>query len=125
MALAALSLWLYEAEDIDGLDLQALWGKAVKRHSVFTEVPGTHLYASFTHLYGHAAGYHSYVWSLVIARDVFSAFQKAGLLDEATARRSCSATWRASERPRRSRGARTRVPARRPGDRSTPVTWIP
>ena len=31
--------------------------------------------------------YYTYLWSLVIAKDLLSEFQRTGLLDEATARR--------------------------------------
>ena len=43
--------------------------------------------ASFGHLNGYSAMYYTYMWSMVIAKDMFSAFQKAGVLDPATALR--------------------------------------
>lgn len=52
-------------------------------------LPGGHFYAGFGHLTGYGACYYTYQWSLVIARDLLSAFRAApgGLMDPAIARR--------------------------------------
>ena len=52
-------------------------------------LPGGHFYAGFGHLTGYGACYYTYQWSLVIARDLLSAFREApgGLMDPAVARR--------------------------------------
>jgi thimet oligopeptidase len=42
---------------------------------------------AFTHLAGYAAAYYTYRWSIVIADDMFTEFQKNGLRDPATATR--------------------------------------
>lgn len=39
---------------------------------------------SFGHLNGYSAIYYTYMWSLVISKDMFSRFDKAGILDKAT-----------------------------------------
>ena len=44
-------------------------------------MPGTHLQASFGHLDGYSACYYTYMWSLVIAKDLFSRFDPSDLLD--------------------------------------------
>ncbi len=50
-------------------------------------VPGTHFEASFGHLGGYTSAYYTYMWSQVIAKDLFSAFDPADLLEPAVARR--------------------------------------
>jgi thimet oligopeptidase len=42
---------------------------------------------SFGHLDGYSAVYYTYEWSLVIAKDMFSAFNKDNLLDPVVAKR--------------------------------------
>jgi thimet oligopeptidase len=42
---------------------------------------------AFSHLSGYAAAYYTYRWSIVIADDMFTEFQKNGLRDAATAAR--------------------------------------
>jgi thimet oligopeptidase len=54
----------------------------------FPHLEGTHFEASFGHLHGYSAMYYTYMWSLVIAKDVLSRFG-VDLMDSATA-----ATWR-------------------------------
>ncbi|MEE4196338.1 MAG: M3 family metallopeptidase [Bacteroidales bacterium] len=44
----------------------------------------THFEAGFGHLNGYAAGYYSYLWALVFAEDMFSAFLENGILDKPT-----------------------------------------
>ncbi len=49
---------------------------------------GIHPLASFGHLMGgYDAGYYGYLWSEVYARDMYSQFEKAGVLDPALGRR--------------------------------------
>ncbi len=50
-------------------------------------VPNTHMQTSFGHLDGYSAVYYTYMWSLVIAKDMFSAFDRNNLLDPKVARR--------------------------------------
>ncbi len=52
-----------------------------EKYSPYDYVEGTHFYASFGHLYGYSAIYYTYMWSLVIANDMFSKFQKYGLMN--------------------------------------------
>ena len=41
---------------------------------MFRYVEDTHMFAGFGHLDGYSSGYYTYMWSLVIAKDLFSAF---------------------------------------------------
>ena len=44
-------------------------------------LPDTHFHAAFGHLDGYSSGYYTYMWSLVIAKDLFSAFDRENLYD--------------------------------------------
>ena len=57
------------------------------RYDLFDYVPGTHFHASFGHLGGYSSAYYTYMWSLVIAKDLFSAFDRSDLLAPEVARR--------------------------------------
>ncbi len=81
---AALSYELH-ARDPKGLDLVTFMKDVDKRYSPFPYVPGTYEYASFGHLEGYSSMYYTYQWSLVMAKDIFTRFAKAGLLDRPTA----------------------------------------
>ena len=86
MFYAALSLHYY-SEQPSKLDLLEDMVRLQNDYSPFQYVPDTHFYASFGHLYGYAAAYYTYMWSLVIAMDMFSEFEKSGLRDTAMAMR--------------------------------------
>lgn len=45
---------------------------------------GTHFICAFTHLNGYGANYYGYLWSKVFAQDMFSVFQKNGVMDTNT-----------------------------------------
>ncbi len=51
-------------------------------HAPFAE--GTHFIYAFDHLSGYGANYYGYLWSKVYAQDIFSVFEKHGVLDQAT-----------------------------------------
>lgn len=48
---------------------------------------GTAFQAAFTHLTGYAAGYYGYLWSEVYAQDMFSVFEKNGILNKTIGKR--------------------------------------
>jgi thimet oligopeptidase len=52
--------------------------------TLYPYLEGTQMFASFGHLMGYAAGYYSYLWALVYADDMFSIFDKNGIMDKAT-----------------------------------------
>lgn len=80
----AMSYGLH-AQDPAKLNLDKATLDIGKKYSPYPEVPGTHLYAGFGHLEGYSSMYYTYQWSLVLAKDIFTRFDKAGLLDSATA----------------------------------------
>jgi len=59
--------------------------KAYNKHSesirMIPPTPGTHRQASFGHFMGYASGYYGYMWSEVFAADMFSAFEKDGIMN--------------------------------------------
>jgi len=48
-------------------------------YSPWPYIEGTHFFANFGHLGGYSSAYYTYMWSLVIAKDLFSAFDKDDL----------------------------------------------
>ena len=83
---AQLSLALH-SQPPSKLDITKTMLELQKRYSPFPYVEGTHFFASFGHLNGYSAMYYTYLWSLVIAKDLLGEFQRHGLLDEETASR--------------------------------------
>jgi thimet oligopeptidase len=89
MFYAAVSLNLHRLDPAtlaggDGHD--AVVKDAMTKHSPYPFVGGTHMQTSFGHLNGYSAIYYTYMWSLVIAKDMFSRFEKEGVLNPKTAR---------------------------------------
>ncbi|HEY8655687.1 MAG TPA: M3 family metallopeptidase [Candidatus Limnocylindria bacterium] len=85
LMLAALSLRLHDRE-AEGLDSTALVYETSREFSPIVMPEGTAFQAAFGHLEGYTALYYTYMWSLVIAKDLHSAFT-AGLMDPAQAKR--------------------------------------
>jgi thimet oligopeptidase len=83
---AELSLLLHSKDPAE-LDITRTMIELQARYSPFPYVEGTHFFASFGHLNGYSAMYYTYLWSLVIAKDLLGEFQRHGLLDVQTARR--------------------------------------
>ncbi|KAA5540825.1 M3 family metallopeptidase [Adhaeribacter rhizoryzae] len=54
---------------------------------LFPYLEGTHLQASFGHLTGYGASVYGYMWSKVYAEDMFSVFEKNGVMDPKTGMR--------------------------------------
>jgi thimet oligopeptidase len=86
MFYAMLSLSLYN-RDPAGLDTVDLVRELQNEYSQFQYVDGTHFHLSFGHLDGYSAIYYTYMWSLVIAKDLFSHFHDSDLFDPEVARR--------------------------------------
>jgi thimet oligopeptidase len=57
------------------------------RYDMGSYLDGTHFHTSFGHLAGYTSAYYTYLWSLVIAKDLFAAFDPADLFDPTVAHR--------------------------------------
>jgi thimet oligopeptidase len=84
MYYAALS---YEVHRQVPDDITALARELQHRHDLFEPLPDSHFHASFGHLSGYGSGYYTYMWSLVIAKDLFSVFDPEDLFDATVAGR--------------------------------------
>ena len=85
LMLSAISLRLHD-RDPRGLDTTQVVFDASTEFSRIVMPEGTAMQASFGHLEGYTALYYTYMWSLVIAKDMHGAFAK-GLMDLAQAKR--------------------------------------
>ena len=59
-----------------------LWAKIMG----FPEDPKAHFPGTFGHMFGYDGGYYGYLWSEVFQADMFTMFQKNGVLDPKTGR---------------------------------------
>ena len=84
MFYAALSYRLHQ--DVPD-DLTAAAAALQSQYDLFDHLPSTHFHASFGHLGGYTSAYYTYMWSMVIAKDLFSAFDGDDLFDPAVAAR--------------------------------------
>jgi thimet oligopeptidase len=62
-------------------DLTAAVRDIQQHYDLVEPLDGTHFHTNFGHLAGYTSAYYTYMWSLVIAKDLFSAFDRANLLD--------------------------------------------
>ena len=81
----AFSFFLH-TRDPATLDLEKFTDEIYREYSPYPRLPGGRVYANFGHLVGYSSMYYTYQWSLVIAKDLFTRFQKAGLMDAGVAR---------------------------------------
>jgi len=86
MFYAATSLRFHDRDPRE-LDTTALAAGLQEKYTPFRHVPGTYFQESFGHLEGYSAIYYTYMWSLVIAKDLFGVFRRDGLLNPAAAAR--------------------------------------
>jgi thimet oligopeptidase len=84
MFYAALSLDLHREADPDKVDLVSYMKNLQAKYAPFPYVEGSHFYDNFGHLNGYAASYYTYMWSLVIAKDLLTPFKAHGLMDPET-----------------------------------------
>lgn len=86
MAYAGISLNLYDRNPAN-LDTDELVREINEKYVPYEFVEGTHMQASFGHLDGYSAMYYTYMWSLVIAKDLFSRFDRTNMLESSIAKR--------------------------------------
>ena len=79
MVYAGTSLACYD-RDPKGVDTDQILSDLVRKYQPFPFVDGTHFQCAFGHLDGYSAVYYTYMWSRVIAKDLFSKFDKANML---------------------------------------------
>jgi thimet oligopeptidase len=79
MFYAAISLGFHTADPAT-LDQLAEVKRLQKKYTPFAYVEGTRFHAGFGHLVGYSAMYYTYMWSLVIAKDLLTPFEKKGLM---------------------------------------------
>jgi len=79
----------YHDRDPGAWDPFALGKEITSRYVPFTTLPDTHFEAAFTHLGNllYASAYYGYLWSQVIAKDLFGQFDSNDLLAPVRARR--------------------------------------
>jgi thimet oligopeptidase len=77
LSYAALSYLLHRDRP---RDLARATREVQQRYDVIDYLEGTNHHASFGHLAGYTSAYYTYLWSLVIAKDLFSAFDTEHLL---------------------------------------------
>ena len=84
MFFAALSLEYY-SRDPAGIDTTEVIRRLKPRYVPFPHEEGTTMQTAFGHLDGYSALYYTYMWSLVLAKDLFSRFAH-DVMDSAMAR---------------------------------------
>ncbi|HET9951642.1 MAG TPA: M3 family metallopeptidase [Candidatus Eisenbacteria bacterium] len=77
---ANISLNIYNKDPKD-VNTDAVIAKYERDLVPFPATADTHMQTSFGHLDGYSAIYYTYQWSLVIAKDLFSKFDHANMLD--------------------------------------------
>jgi len=83
---SAISLNIYNRPASE-VNTDKIVADAEPRYTPVPSMPGVHMQCSFGHLDGYSAVYYTYEWSLVIAKDLFSAFNRSDLMDPAVAKK--------------------------------------
>jgi len=83
---SAISLNLYN-QDPRSVNSDSVTVQALRSFTPFPVPSDTHFQCAFGHLDNYSAVYYTYVWSLVIAKDLFSHFDHANLLAPGAATR--------------------------------------
>jgi Zn-dependent oligopeptidase len=86
MFYAAISL-NYHNRDPKTFDTTGMLKELTAKYAPCGYVPDTYRQCSFGHLTGYSAIYYTYMWSMVIAKDMFSEFEKTSMFDHEVAKR--------------------------------------
>jgi len=79
MVYAQISLSFYRSDPAT-IDTDAMVREISARYQPYPHVEDTHMQCAFGHLGGYSAIYYTYMWSLVIAKDMFAQFDRTNLL---------------------------------------------
>jgi len=80
---ANISLNFYSGDPAD-IELLPTLKRLQAKYSPYPYVEGTYFYNHFGHLNGYSSNYYIYQWSLAIATDLFTRFEKDGLRNTGT-----------------------------------------
>jgi len=86
MVYARVSLSAYDRSP-EKVDLDKLVPQIEQEYLPYPSVEGTQMQNAFGHLDGYSAIYYTYMWSLVIAKDLFSQFDQSNLFTTETAQK--------------------------------------
>jgi thimet oligopeptidase len=86
MAYARVSLSFYDRPPAQ-VNADSIVTAVTRAYTLFPPMPETHFQTSFSHLDGYSAIYYTYMWSQVIAKDLFSGFDQHDLFARGPARR--------------------------------------
>lgn len=86
MYLASISLNFYNRKP-DGIDTDKMLAELQPKYSFYPMTSDTHFQTAFGHLDGYSSNYYTYMWSLVISKDMYSAFKQGGLLNPELAKK--------------------------------------
>ncbi|TPV97225.1 MAG: Zn-dependent oligopeptidase [Myxococcales bacterium FL481] len=79
---AAFSHYVH-LEDPNQLNLETFTAGIFAKYHAYRRPQGLHLYASNGHVIGMSSTVYTYPWSMMIAKDMFTRFEKEGLLNSA------------------------------------------
>lgn len=72
----------YYNKDPHMLDTTEVMKQLQGKYAPFRYTEETHFHCNFGHLDGYSAMYYTYMWSLVIAKDIVSLFKERGMMDK-------------------------------------------
>ncbi|MDQ3393747.1 MAG: Zn-dependent oligopeptidase [Bacteroidota bacterium] len=83
-----LDMTLHDRYDPTGdVPTTAIVKELQNKVTLYPYLEGTNMQAAFGHLDGYGAGYYGYLWSKVYAEDMFSVFEKNGVMDQKTGKK--------------------------------------